>query len=118
MQSTTAIYMEPYCVKLANGAKIAGAGWHWDHTAVDGSEHKGSIDSLDELLEALRLGGEVTVLGLDGCELQIDALPNWGEAGEDPDDTVEVWSWDKTRLLVGTCADDYEIVPREDLEGR
>ena len=40
-----------------------------------------------------------------------DGLPTFG--GEEPDDTSEVWSWDETRLLVGTCADDIEIINRE-----
>ncbi len=25
-----------------------------------------------------------------------------------------IWSWDETRLLVGTCGDDLEIVTREE----
>lgn len=117
MQATTVIYMEPYCMTVG-GARLAGAGWYWEHTAVDGSEWSGALDSLDDLLEVLRLGGDLTILGFDGQDLQIDSLPTWGTDGEDPDETIMVWSWDRTRLLVGTCADDYEIVPREDLEGR
>ena len=37
-------------------------------------------------------------------------LPCFG--GEAPDDTTGVLSWDETSLLVGTCADDVEIIPR------
>lgn len=33
--------------------------------------------------------------------------------GDEPDDTSAVWSWDDSRLLVGTHADDLEIVDRE-----
>ena len=29
--------------------------------------------------------------------------------------TIGVWSWDDTRMIVGTCSYDIEIVPREDL---
>lgn len=39
------------------------------------------------------------------------SLPTFG--GEEPRSTREVWSWDATRLLVGTCADDLEIVARD-----
>lgn len=39
-------------------------------------------------------------------------LPTFG--GDEPRSTSGVWSWDATRLLVGTCADDLRIVPRED----
>jgi hypothetical protein len=38
-------------------------------------------------------------------------LPTFG--GEDAY-SQGVWSWDETRLIVGTCADDLEIVNRED----
>ena len=38
-------------------------------------------------------------------------LPTFG--GVEPADTSGVWSWDADRLLVGTCADDLEIVERE-----
>ncbi|MCP4661006.1 MAG: hypothetical protein GY856_36860 [bacterium] len=38
------------------------------------------------------------------------SLPTFG--GEEPADTAEIWSWDETRLIVGTCADDLEIVDR------
>ena len=37
-------------------------------------------------------------------------LPTFG--GEAPDDTRGIWSWDETRLIVGTCADDLEIMER------
>jgi len=42
----------------------------------------------------------------------LDNLPTFG--GATPDDTTEVWSWDETSLLVGTCAADLEIVNRQD----
>lgn len=40
---------------------------------------------------------------------RLDSLPTFG--GEAPADTREVWSWDETRLLVGSGRD-LEIVPR------
>jgi hypothetical protein len=48
-------------------------------------------------------------LTMDGKCWSCD-LPTYG--GEEPVDTLGVWSWDKTRLLVGACSDDLEIVPR------
>jgi hypothetical protein len=40
-------------------------------------------------------------------------LPTFG--GEAPvGGTNEVWSWDETRLLVGTCSEDLRIVDRAD----
>lgn len=41
------------------------------------------------------------------------SLPTFG--GAEPASTLEVWSWDETRLLVGTCADDLQIVDRDDV---
>jgi hypothetical protein len=38
------------------------------------------------------------------------SLPTFG--GAEPSDTSEIWSWDENRLLIGTCADDLEIIPR------
>ena len=62
----------------------------------------GPIDDLDDLL--------VVVQGHGATNL--DDLPTFG--GETPDDTSEIWSWDETRLLVGTCAAELEIVDRAD----
>ncbi len=39
------------------------------------------------------------------------SLPTFG--GEEPDDTSGVWSWDETRVITGTCADDLKIAPRD-----
>ena len=41
-----------------------------------------------------------------------DSVPTFG--GEEPGNTSEVWSWDKDRLLVGTCTSDLEIIEREE----
>ena len=80
------------------------------HVMVDDDdrhEESGPIDDLDDLLCVLRMGaGEVR------CEngRHLDELAVYG--GTEPDDTEGVWSWDAERLLVGTCSDDFEIVPR------
>lgn len=39
-------------------------------------------------------------------------LPTFG--GEEPSDTVGIWSWDPDNMIVGTCEDDIEIVSRID----
>lgn len=49
-------------------------------------------------------------------EIDWTSLPTFG--GEEPHNTVGVWSWDATRLLVGTCADDLKIVDRAESEAR
>ena len=79
--------------------------------------------SLDELLELMRccpgddehgrgvVPQEWVDAGLPVAHGRPDwtSLPNYG--GEEPD-TDGVWSWDADRLLVGSCADDLEIVTR------
>lgn len=42
-----------------------------------------------------------------------DQLPTFG--GTEPQDTQGVWSWDESRLIVGTCADDIQLVSRDEL---
>ena len=58
------------------------------------------FDDLDALFEAVK----------DGRQELHEDLPNFG--GPTPDDTMGVWSWDETRLLVATCGDDAEVVNR------
>lgn len=65
----------------------------------------GGVGDLDALLErAQEIGG-----GLDYCA----SMPTFG--GATPEDTARVWSWDADRILTGTCADDMEIVDREEV---
>lgn len=59
--------------------------------------------TLDELLDQLRDG---RIADDDMAD-----LPTFG--GAEPGDTQGVWSWDAARLIVGTCPDDYAIVPRD-----
>ena len=63
-------------------------------------DDSGPIDDLGDLLAVLR----------DYQPNDLDDLPTFG--GVEPKDTLEVWSWDETRLLVGTCLADLEIVAR------
>lgn len=64
-----------------------------------------TIDTLDQLLVALRTG----TIGSDEYNEWTD-LPTFG--GPEPESTIGVWSWDPERLLIGTCRDDIEIVDR------
>lgn len=41
-----------------------------------------------------------------------EELPTFG--GAEPRNTVGVWSWDETRLLVGEGRDDLRIIDREE----
>lgn len=61
-----------------------------------------SITNLEELLDYVR-----TTQGVD-----MTSLPTFG--GPEPEDTVGIWSWDATRLLVGEGMADLRIVARED----
>jgi hypothetical protein len=62
--------------------------------------------NLNELLEIMQL--EITPD--DSNNNEWENLPTFG--GEEPKDTGEIWSWDKTRLIVGTCKNDIEIIDR------
>ena len=42
-----------------------------------------------------------------------DCLPVFSD--KDIEDTLEVWSWDNTRKIVGTCSYDIEIIDRTDM---
>lgn len=61
--------------------------------------------TLDELLDVLQ-GME------DSREVDMTSLPTFG--GTEPQNTIGVWSWDATRLIVG-MGSDYEIVDRDDV---
>ena len=85
-------------------------GWAYLHVDCDGHRDSGPIDDLDDLCDALRLGGRVSVYPEGATQASdMDELPTFGG---DVVTTELVWSWDSTRMIVGTCADDYEIVAR------
>lgn len=61
--------------------------------------------NLNELYAAIKAGD------LDDMpEWQWTELPIFG--GEEPADTSGVWSWDETRLMVGSCRADFTLVDR------
>ena len=41
-----------------------------------------------------------------------DSLPIFSDIPIE--NTIGIWSWDDDRMIVGTCSNDIEIVPRED----
>ena len=59
--------------------------------------------TLDELLDVLKSMQ-------DSREVDMTSLPTFG--GVEPKDTSGIWSWDATRLIIGTGSD-YEIVDRD-----
>lgn len=67
------------------------------------------ITNLETLRNAMIANDPRTCDRFDGWGVD---LPAFG--GEAPANTLEVWSWDADRLLVGLCADDLRIVSRED----
>ena len=64
------------------------------------------VKTLEELLTALR-----ELPPIFSTDQLITDLPTFG--GDAPADTAGIWSWDESRLLVGTCIDDMEIVERD-----
>jgi hypothetical protein len=60
---------------------------------------------LDSLLTYLQ-----SLAGRELPEREWTRLPTFG--GREPARTAGVWSWDRTRLLVGTCSTDLRLVPR------
>jgi hypothetical protein len=68
---------------------------------------EGGMKNLNELFEAMK-GNDPRTLDKHG-NWSAD-LPTFG--GTAPDDTSEVWSWDKENCIIGTHNDDLEIVPR------
>ncbi len=66
------------------------------------------LRNLDDLLEALQTARELAPDVV--AEADLSNLPTFG--GAVPSGTIEVWSWDESRFLVGTCIRDMVIVPR------
>ena len=66
--------------------------------------------NLEELRNAMRIGTPWT-LDPHNDAWSTD-LPSFG--GDEPANTDGIWSWDEYRLLVGSCADDLEIIDRGD----
>lgn len=62
------------------------------------------MNTLDHLLTSI----------VDGKQELTDDLPNFG--GSEPTDTSEIWSWDHSRLLIGCCVSELEIVKRSNWE--
>ena len=71
---------------------------------MDHSELLTLATDLDTLLALMKEHG--TDDRIDWC-----SLPTFG--GPQPENTSGVWSWDETRLLVGTCSADIKITGRE-----
>jgi hypothetical protein len=73
-----------------------------DELLMTTQDQVNACTTLDELLVVLQ---KMT----DSREVDMTSLPTFG--GREPSDTAGVWSWDETRLIVGTGSD-YEIVDR------
>jgi len=78
-----------------------------------------------EIMARERMGDDALPSDIDGdafdClerllrqyDIDICELPNWGPM---PDDTCEVWSWDKENILVGVGPfSEWRIVERPDI---
>ena len=69
---------------------------------------KAQYPTLDSLLASMRSGA------LSQRDADWSDLPSYG--GATPENTLGIWSWDETRLLVGQCASDLEIRDRADCD--
>lgn len=67
------------------------------------------LSNLQELYEAMRCDDPRTC---DSHGQWSSDLPTFG--GMPPNNTLEVWSWDETHLIVGPCPTELQIVSRED----
>ena len=61
------------------------------------------ITTLEKLLEFLQ--------NEDTTDIDMSDLPTFG--GSTPDTTECVWSWDDNNIIIGECAEDYQIVSRD-----
>lgn len=66
--------------------------------------------TLEQLQDYLRAGTLWDGAPIKHGELDMTSLPTFG--GPEPLITWGVWSYDATRLLVGSCAADLEIIDR------
>lgn len=77
-------------------------------TLADAKEIAIAVPTLDALMDAAKQYGEC--VGKDALDSD---MPTFG--GDEPASTDGVWSWDATRLLVGTCAGDLRMALRSDV---
>tara|TARA_A100001201_G_scaffold105632_1_gene90396 strand:+ start:791 stop:1003 length:213 start_codon:yes stop_codon:yes gene_type:complete len=61
------------------------------------------ITTLEELLDFLQ--------NEDITDIDMSDLPTFG--GSTPNTTECVWSWDNDNIIIGDCAEDYQIVSRD-----
>ena len=78
-------------------------------TLTDDGEIQPAPTNLDELLILLRSGASWLGAPMAAGEIDGSSLPTFG--GADPEDTIDVWSWDESRLIV-TGSASLEIVSR------
>ena len=85
---------------------------HADELATLEAEGRDAFAEMRDALQPADLDELAAAMG-EGRVACDDELPTFG--GDEPDDTSGVWSWDATRAIVGNCADDIEIISREEL---
>ena len=69
------------------------------------------LSSLDELMEYLQ-ESEVAGWHWNQDPVKWDEMPSFG--GDAPAETMECWSWDEDRVLVGINAHDLQIMTRQE----
>lgn len=86
----------------------------WGDEAVEATADR-APRNLDEMLEVLRTNAVWPGAPLAHGKLDWTSLPVYG--GPDVPDTMEVWSWDDERMLVGSCSEELRIVERAEGTG-
>ena len=89
--------------------------WRLSHSGIDYNpalvkrygfweivDAQNAYPTLDDLYNAIK--------SHEFYSLDWSSLPFYSE--DEPENTSEVWSWDENRMIVGTCADDMQLVAR------
>ena len=80
---------------------------HWPNNKEERTMLKlEEITTLEELLEFLQ--------NEDITNIDMSDLPTFG--GDIPQTTECIWSWDNDNIIIGECADDFQIVSRNFLK--
>lgn len=94
--------------RIRHGRVLAGQEGVWTDPAI-----ARDLNALRAaLIDDARRAHEAEANGRTYSAIDWTRLPTFG--GAEPRNTAGVWSWDATRLLVGTSAADLRIVAREE----
>ncbi len=64
-------------------------------------------ENLNELFQMMKSEDQI----LNELYHDWSSLPTFG--GDEPKSTIGIWSWDEKNMIIGTCANDIQMVPRD-----